>query len=618
MNINVTASNEAAFARERHPESEVPARILVVDDVPDNRDILTRRLARRGFEVVEAGNGTQALEILAREDIDLVLLDIMMPDIEGTEIVRQIRRTRSQTDLPIIMVSAKTLSEDVAESLELGANDYVIKPVDFTVALARIRAQLDRKHAADEVARKARVERAELKRTSELLEVESTNHKKSQDRLQYLAFHDDLTGLMNRPAFRDALEKALDSPTERARNLAALFIDLDRFKSVNDVYGHQIGDKLLRQVGQRLTGVLEGALVVARLGGDEFAALVADDEAKGRSLAAAEKIVEAISKPFDCDTEHPPFQIGASVGIAHPELCEFRAEALMKAADLAMYRAKSEGRGRVVVYEQRLLAEQRERSLLEVELRRAIEQNEFELHYQPLLDAQTRSLCCFEALVRWNHPEKGLVAPAAFIPAAEESGLINALGTWVLRRACADAASWSQPVRVAVNLSPAQFGHPDLVSTIIDAIDSAGLDPDRLEVEITESCLLDAGEKNVAILSAIREIGVRVAIDDFGTGYSSMAYLQNFVFDKLKIDRRFVSELETNEKTSAIINAIVQLGATIGIKTTAEGIETEAQLKAVIDHGCSEVQGFLLSAPMPASETDAFIGLRALRGAPEA
>jgi EAL domain-containing protein (putative c-di-GMP-specific phosphodiesterase class I) len=209
--------------------------------------------------------------------------------------------------------------------------------------------------------------------------------------------------------------------------------------------------------------------------------------------------------------------------------------------------------------------------------------------------------------VRWNHPERGLIAPGMFISAAEESGLINALGAWVIRRACIDAMTWTQPVRVAVNLSPEQFRHPDLISTIVDAIESAKLPPERLEVEITESCLLDAGEKNVAILSAIRELGVRVAIDDFGTGYSSMTYLQSFVFDKLKIDRRFVSDIDSNEKTSAIINAIVQLGTTIGISTTAEGVETQSQLEAVISHGCSEVQGFLLCAPMPVSETEAFI-----------
>ena len=616
MNMNVPAPQDARIGKTRRPgDDDKPAKILVVDDVPDNRDILTRRLARRGFEIVEAGNGTEALDVLSREDIDLVLLDIMMPDIEGTEIVREIRKTRSQTDLPIIMVSAKTLSEDVAESLELGANDYVIKPVDFTVALARIRAQLDRKRAADEVTRKTIAERAALRRTSEMLEEESSSHKRSQGRLQYLAFHDDLTGLMNRVAFRDVTERALSSPAQCDRGLVLLFIDLDRFKAINDVYGHDVGDQLLKEVGARLRATLTDTLAFARLGGDEFAALVAEDGVEGKAMEIARAIIDTLGEPFEWSGQ-TPLQIGASVGAAPADVCDFTVETLMKAADLAMYRAKSDGRCRAIEFDPRLLEQQRERSLLEVELRRAIELGEFEVHYQPLLDAQTRDLSCFEALVRWRHPEKGLMAPGTFIPAAEESGLINALGAWVLRRACADAAAWSQPVRVAVNLSPEQFRHPDLISTITDALAKAGLEPDRLEVEITESCLLDAGEKNVAILCAIRELGVRVAIDDFGTGYSSMAYLQNFVFDKLKIDRRFVSDLDSNSNTSAIINAIVQLGTTIGIKTTAEGIETEAQLQAVISHGCSEVQGFLLSEPIPAAETGPFIALRAFSGAP--
>lgn len=606
MNMNVTAPDHLLQPADGQPDEQAP-RLLVVDDVPDNRDILTRRLVRRGFEVVEACNGREALEIIEREHIDLILLDIMMPDIEGTEVVRRVRQTRSQSQLPIIMVSAKTLSEDVAESLELGANDYVIKPVDFTVALARIRTQLDRKRAADAIARRADEERQELERTSQLLEEESCKHRKSRDRLQYLAFHDELTGLMNRVAFRDLLEREIAG--ERAADLVLLFIDLDRFKAINDVYGHHVGDDLLRQVGRRLNKSLEGALALARLGGDEFAALIAEGGVRGRAEELGQAVVDTMLEPFTREMQQP-FQIGASVGVARADLCGFRGDTLMKAADLAMYRAKADGRGRVVSFEQRLLDEQRERSMLEVDLRRGIDLGQFEVYYQPLLDAKTKQISCFEALLRWHHPEKGMISPAVFIPAAEEAGFINQLGAWVLRQACRDAASWSEPVRVAVNISPVQFRHPDLTGTIVDALKASDLDPSRLEVEITESCLLDAGEKNVSILSSIRELGVRVAIDDFGTGYSSMSYLQSFVFDKLKIDRRFISQIENNANTAAIINAIVQMGTTIGISTTAEGIETEAQLDAVISHGCSELQGFLLSVPMPADEAVAYIAAK--------
>ncbi|MBM9594574.1 putative bifunctional diguanylate cyclase/phosphodiesterase [Roseitranquillus sediminis] len=601
MNINVTSPAEMTSA-DQTSEPGRPARILVVDDVEDNRDIFVRRLGRRGFEMLEAENGTEALDIVEREHVDLILLDIMMPDIDGTEVVRRIRRTLSADQLPIIMVSAKTLSEDVAQSLDLGANDYIIKPVDFTVALARIHSQLDRKRIADGQALETAKDREELQRTSALLESEASARKRSQDQLQYLAYHDELTGLMNRVAFREKMTSAMEDPRRVERGYHALFIDLDRFKAINDVYGHTVGDNLLRQVGARLTATLKDAVAVARLGGDEFAALIAEDGVANRALERAQQVVETLSEPFENDDESR-WHISASVGVANSELCDFRTDTLMKAADLAMYNAKAAGRGRTVVFEQRLLDEQRERSLLEVDLRRALDREEFTVYYQPLIDASTKKINGFEALVRWHHPEKGLISPGMFVPAAEESGLINRLGAWVLRRACADAAAWVEPVPVSVNLSPEQFRDPDLVSAMKVALERSGLPAERLEVEITEGCLLEAGEKNVEILGRIRELGVRVAIDDFGTGYSSMAYLQNFVFDKLKIDRRFISDLNSNANTSAIISAIVQLGTSIGIKTTAEGIETEDQLEAVIAHGCSELQGFLLSVPLSLEDT---------------
>ena len=605
---------------------EAPPRVLVVDDVPDNREILTRRLTRRGFEVTEAGGGVEALEILGREEIDIVLLDIMMPDLDGTEVVRSVRETRGATELPIIMVSAKSQSEDVAQSLELGANDYVTKPVDFTIALARIRSQLDRKRAADleRASRRGVEEEARslqraveesgesLRRTSERLASEADGRRQSEERLQYLAYHDALTGLLNRVAFRDRLDQALADAATVAREPTLLFVDLDRFKAINDIHGHQIGDELLREVAARLTEAAGDGLAIARLGGDEFAVLTLEDGRPGASRARGERIVEALSRPFEIDGKQ--FAIGASCGVAHASDCGREADVLMKASDLAMYRAKAEGRGRAVVFEPRLLEEQHQRSAIELGLRRAVQEGQMEVYYQPLIETKGKTLSCFEALVRWNHPEMGIVSPAAFIPIAEETGLIDEIGTWVLREACREAAGWGAPIRVAVNLSPAQFAHPDLIGTIEGALRDSGLPAQRLELEITESGLLDAGERNVGIMKAIRALGVRVSIDDFGTGYSSMSYLQNFVFDKLKIDRRFVECLDASPNSAAIINAIVQLGVNIGIDTTAEGIETEAQFAAVVQHGCSEVQGYLLSRPLPAGQARAFIeGMRAER-----
>ena len=620
MNISVPPSSALRADADSAAEAGSAVRVLVVDDVADNRDILTRRLVRRGFEVIEAHNGTTALEMVEKEVVDIVLLDIMMPDIQGTDVVREIRKTRSPFELPIIMVSAKSQSEDVAESLSLGANDYIIKPVDFTVALARINAQLERAHeaAAERTSRQsaenearslqAAIEEssAALKRTNERREAESDIRKQSEDRLQYMAYHDALTGMMNRFALREKMDAALSDPETLARDPVLLFIDLDRFKAINDVHGHIVGDQVLCEVATRLTAAAgDRALAMARLGGDEFAALLLADGDPKAGETCGQRIVQSLGQPMLLD--HLQVRIGASCGVAYSSLCGSQPDILMKAADLAMYRAKIAGRGQVVTFEPKILEEQRERSYLEIGLRGAIDRAEFEVHYQPLLDAKTRKISCFEALLRWQHPERGMISPAVFIPIAEETGIINELGAWVFGQACRDALAWPEHLRVAVNLSPEQFRHPGLLGTIRDAVVGSGLEPSRLEVEITESCLLGAGFDTVAILSALRDLGVRVAIDDFGTGYSSMSYLQKFVFDKLKIDRRFVSDLDANPNTAAIIDAIVQLGSTIGISTTAEGVETEAQLKAVISHGCTEVQGYLFSAPMSAESTRTFI-----------
>ena len=599
--------------------AEATGRILVVDDVADNRDILTRRLTRRGFDVIEADGGLKALEVLGAEAVDLVLLDIMMPDLDGTEVVRKLRETRSASELPIIMVSAKSQSEDVAQSLELGANDYVTKPVDFTVALARIKTQIERKRRADEEAREregverrastlerdVEAGRETLRRAEERLGSEAEGRRASERQLEYLAYHDPLTGLGNRTAFRRALEEALRDAEAMAQGPELIFVDLDRFKPVNDVHGHPVGDGMLAEVGRRLSRLVGEAGTVARLGGDEFAVLLAAGGAAGGGLALARRIVEAVSEPFE--VEGLTLRIGASCGVAPLADCDPEVEAVMKAADLAMYQAKAEGRGRVALYEARLLEEQRARSAVEMDLGRAIELGQMEVYYQPLVRTTDKQLSCFEALVRWNHPERGIISPGLFIPIAEETGVINQIGLWVLEEACREAASWPVPLRIAVNLSPVQFAHDDLIDNLRRVLAATGLPPQRLELEITESGLLDAGDRNVAILEAIRDLRIRVSIDDFGTGYSSMSYLQNFVFDKLKIDRRFVEQLSESANSAAIVDAIVRLSAAMGIDTTAEGIETEDQLAAVVGHGCSEVQGYLVSRPLRAADARAFI-----------
>ncbi len=592
-----TSSAEPAAAPTPADDAETKPRVLVVDDVFDNRDILTRRLVRRGFDVVEASGGHEALEKIEAEEFDIVLLDIMMPDMSGNEVLETVRRTKSARDLPVIMVTAKSQSEDVVQSLSLGANDYVTKPVDFVVALARINAQLEgKKHADSERADKIRME-AEAK----------AQKRETDEKLHYLAYHDALTGLMNRTAFREMISDALLESGKPDQEPTVLFIDLDRFKAVNDVHGHEIGDKLLMAVAERLSEIAGTGAKIARLGGDEFGAFLFEDRVNNPNAGfeLAERIVEAANRPFVVDGS--PFQIGASCGVARASDCENELEQMLKGADLAMYEAKAAGRARPVVFEPRMLEEQRERNALEVDLRRAIDSDELEIHYQPLVNTETNAITTFEALVRWNHPERGLIPPDRFIGIAEDTGIIIPLGRKILRMACTEALSWPDEIRVAVNLSPLQFRDPELMSSIEAVLEETGLPAERLELEITETALLEAGETNLDILRNIRGMGIRVSMDDFGTGYSSMSYLQNFEFDKIKIDQRFVRDLKNGHNGAAIIKAIIDLGVNAGIDTSAEGVETNDEVESIKSQGCVEMQGYFFSRPVNSAGVIGFI-----------
>jgi diguanylate cyclase (GGDEF)-like protein len=414
--------------------------------------------------------------------------------------------------------------------------------------------------------------------------------------IQFLATHDTLTGLANRTQLIGRLEDAL---SRGSGPLAVLAMDLDHFKIVNDTLGHPAGDKLLKEVGTRLRAAISENDVVARFGGDEFVvASPGSGPREAEQLARA--CIEAIQQPFMIDAR--PVHIGLSVGISLAPTDGDTAEQLHRNADIALYRAKDDGRGTSRFFEPAMDALLRERHKLEADLRRAIENEEFVLHYQPLVSAEDHVLTGFEALVRWQHPERGLLPPAAFIPLAEDTGLINPLGEWVLRRACADAAGWPGALKVAVNLSPAQFRQQVLAHSVVGALDASGLLPHRLELEITESALLLNNERTLATLHQIKALGVRIAMDDFGTGFSSLSYLRAFPFDRIKIDRSFVSDMAEDAESLAIVSAVVALGHSLGMKTTAEGIETDAQMSLVSEQGCTDLQGFLFGEAVCASD----------------
>jgi diguanylate cyclase (GGDEF)-like protein len=607
-------------------EANAKSRILIVDDISENRTILTRRFERRGFEIVEAEGGLAAIELIDKQSFDLVLLDVMMPGIDGIETLRRIRSRKSASMLPVIMVTAKSESDNIVDALELGANDYVTKPVDFAVALARVNTQISRRRAEQEVAaaneelRKANedLERRVEERTRRLidanqrLKVEIADRQESQARSQYLAYHDSLTGLGNRLLFKEQLEEALKDLSVTPHPLAVLFLDLDGFKAINDTLGHSIGDLLLKSIAIKLRDLLPRTDRIARLGGDEFAILQISASQPASSIALAEKIIEIVGQP--CSIEGHDVTVGASVGIAVAHPGEMNAEGFLKSADLAMYSAKSDGRGTYRMFDPAMDAVVQTRRMLERDMRTALAQDGFRLFYQPLVNLQTKKVTTFEALMRWEHPERGNIRPSEFIPVAEEMGLIVQLGEWALREACAEAVGWPDGICVSVNLSPLQFAKGNLVSTVMSALASSGLPASRLELEITESILLEKSERNLAILNQLREFGVRISMDDFGTGYSSIGYLRSFPFDKIKIDQSFVRDLLVDEGSLAIVRAIAGLGVSFGMTTTAEGVETEEQMRRLNLEGCIEVQGFLFSKPVPANEITKLLASLADRG----
>jgi diguanylate cyclase (GGDEF)-like protein len=422
-----------------------------------------------------------------------------------------------------------------------------------------------------------------------------------EQRITQLAFNDVLTGLPNRTMFQQQLEHHFRAAAGGGSLFALHCLDLDQFKVINDTLGHPAGDALLVEAGRRVQQAARGHFV-ARLGGDEFIVLQTVGEDRDAIDRLAREILDAITQPISIEGNE--FAPSTSIGIAIAPQDGEDGETLLRSADLALYRAKEAGRGTYAFFEESLNERAQQRRQLESDLRLALERSEFELLYQPLFDLEQNRICSFEALLRWRHPKLGLISPADFVPVAEDTGLIVPIGAWVLREACARAASWPEHVRVAVNVSAVQFHRGTLNENILRALADSGLAPNRLEVEITESIFLEGGDATLRLLHALRGLGVRIALDDFGTGYSSLSYLQSFPFDKLKIDRSFIQNLLTRDGAIAIVHAITELANALGIETTAEGVEETAQLMELRAHGCSSVQGFLFAEPMSSGDVE--------------
>jgi diguanylate cyclase (GGDEF)-like protein len=426
-----------------------------------------------------------------------------------------------------------------------------------------------------------------------------TRQKEAEARIAYMAHHDALTDLPNRTLFGAQLEAALRW-LKRDEQLAVLFLDLDNFKNINDTLGHQIGDALLRTVAERLRGCIRETDEIARLGGDEFVIVQTKVGGPGDVAQFARRVRETIMQPYELDDHY--VVVDTSIGIAMAPGDGTTCDELIKNADLALYGAKASGRGTYHFFEQAMDEKMMARHALELDLRRALVNGEFEVHYQPLVNLERDRISACEALLRWNHPVRGLVGPDTFIPVAEESGLITRIGDWVIRTACEEAATWPEDITLAINISPAQFRNENLISVVTHALATSGLAAERLELEITEAILLEQTEATLDTLNRLRDFGIRIAMDDFGTGYSSLSYLQKFPFDKIKIDGSFVNALSDAPESTAVIRAVTGLASSFRMVTTAEGVETEEQLALIRSLGCTEMQGYLFSKARSAPE----------------
>jgi diguanylate cyclase (GGDEF)-like protein len=431
-----------------------------------------------------------------------------------------------------------------------------------------------------------------------------TERLQAAEKIAYMAHHDALTSLPNRAAFVERIELAMRG-VDRGEPFALLCLDLDHFKEVNDTLGHPIGDQLLKTVAERLIACVRGSDLVARLGGDEFAIIQMKTATPGEAGALAIRVIEALNAPFEI--EGNPTPIGVSIGIAMAPTDGRSYDKLLKSADLALYRAKADGRNGFRFFERSMDERQQARRLIELELRDALARDQFELDYQPVYDVANDRISGFEALIRWRHPERGIVAPSDFIPIAEEMGLIMPIGEWVLRRACRDAMQWPGEISVAVNVSAAQLRHGALHDAVVRALVASGLPPQRLVLEITETVLIAHAQNALLVLNRFKAMGIRIAMDDFGTGYSSLSYLRSFPFDNVKIDKSFIFDIATRPEAAAIVRAVIALCDSLGMRTIAEGVENEAQLAFLKAEGCHEAQGFFFSRPIMAEAVPALL-----------
>jgi len=599
--------------------------LLIVDDTLNNLRLLSNSLIAEGYKVRGVTNGQMAITAAKTIPPDLILLDIKMPDMDGYEVCKHLKSDVQTKDIPVIFLSALDDVIDKVKAFEVGGIDYITKPFHLQEVIARIENQLALTQAKAEITKlnselehrvQVRTEQLqnmnkELINTNQKLESEIAERQKIQQKLLHMASHDALTGLPNRVWFMDCLIQALERfKSDPHYKFAILFMDCDRFKMVNDSLGHFVGDHVLISVARRLQSCLRSSEVLARFGGDEFAIMIDNIQEVNIAINLAKKIQNSLTWPFHWDQQE--IFLNASIGIVFSTSEYKEPEQLLRDADIAMYSAKGSHKSHQV-FDAVMRQNTQKKFQIETDLRLAIENQELVLYYQPIISLKTGYISGFEALIRWQHPQQGFISPGAFIPIAEETGLIVPIGLWVLQEACIQFEYWQQQgwikpdVKMSVNLSVKQFNQSTLIEQIDRILVKTGFDSKNLKLEITESAIMDNPELATHALEKFKQRSIQLSIDDFGTGYSSLSYLHRFPIDTLKIDRSFISRMGEQGENAEIIEAIITLAHHLDITVTAEGVETASQLAQLSKMGCEEVQGYLISKPIDGAATGALL-----------
>ena len=606
--------------------NDIPPNILIVDDIADNLRVLSNTLSEQGYKIRCAKNGATALKAAIKIIPDVILLDIKMPDLDGYEVCQKLKANPKTKDIPVIFLSALDDVLDKVKAFEVGGVDYITKPFQVEEVLMRVKNQLALQVAKAEVSQlnqaleqKVQERTLELEITNQKLQQEISDRKRAEQQLVHDALHDSLTGLPNRTLLMERIDFAIQHAKHHPDYLfAVLFIDLDRFKIINDSLGHLIGDRLLIAIAKLLPEGLRESDTVARLGGDEFVILLDDIHNLTDATQVGDRLKYKLSLPFTIDNQ--TIFTGVSIGIALSSTGYQNSSQILRDADIAMYRAKEKGKARYEVFDQAMYVQTLKTIELERNLRLALKNQELTLHYQPIISLANNTLAGFEALIRWQHPERGFISPGEFIPIAEDTGLIVPIGDWVLAAACQQLVTWQQQyaaipqvnnLKISVNVSGNQLQEPGFTAKLDRLLLETGLNPSCLRLEITERVLVDSGHNTQNTVSEIKQRKIKLSIDDFGTGYSSLSYLRRLPIDNLKIDRSFIDSINSVPESLEIVKTIITLAHTLKMDAIAEGVETIEQLKQLRALDCEYAQGYLFAKPLSAKAVEALLANKA-------